>query len=431
MLRVAQNVFSRRSPRCVQQIQPRRNFSSSRPTPLIFYYRFGDKGNKQNHQWPDARYHPYLAGAGVLAIGYYVSHLEQVPETGRWRFMNTSPATEEEFSQAAREEILQEFQHKILPPNHIVTRHVKRVVTQVLESSNLGHLRGENFATVPQHLQSSFGDEPNWDPDFQNPGQYESSSRDGRERKWEVIVVHEPKIANAMAVPGIVVVFTGILPICKDERGLAAVLSHGTYPPFLQMRTLTHTHISSQKSATSYSPIPVARHIAERISSATVIWAFFGLLQLLFAVDPGITYWVTQLLIEYPNSRTQELEADKIGMNLMARACFDPKGAVECVLLYIFQETSSADMPIHPRHRMFQRMRKVESESSVLTSFFNTHPSSMKRIEELEKFLPEAYDVLSGNPDCAALQDRLQSFRQVTLTGIRDMQNIDTIARPT
>ena len=69
----------------------------------------------------------------------------------------------------------------------------------------------------------------------------------GPTKEWDIIVVKDPKIINTMATPGgytsnilqnryllslqsgIITVFTGILPICQDEEGLAAVLSHGIF----------------------------------------------------------------------------------------------------------------------------------------------------------------------------------------------------------
>ncbi|KAG6824386.1 hypothetical protein H0H93_002090, partial [Arthromyces matolae] len=47
--------------------------------------------------------------------------------------------------------------------------------------------------------------------------------------------------------------------------------------------------------------------------------------------DMGLTSFMHNLLVELPNSRTQEYEADKIGLRLMSKACYDPKAAVEYV----------------------------------------------------------------------------------------------------
>lgn len=90
----------------------------------------------------------------------------------------------------------------------------------------------------------------------------------------------------------------------------------------------------------------VARHTAERISSQTVVVGLLFLFSALFSLDLGISNMVQTLLFELPNSRTQELEgnlvdwihmlslftlilADRIGLSLMSRACFDPRAAPE------------------------------------------------------------------------------------------------------
>ncbi|KAF8057445.1 peptidase family M48-domain-containing protein [Lyophyllum atratum] len=371
-----------------QSPQPRithsqsRNFSFSHPPRnRVQYTRFGgsSSGPKGSRKGINGR---YVTGAGVLAVVYYVAHLEQVPETGRWRFMNTSPQYEEKFGKMAREQTLQEYQGRTLPPNHPISRHVHRVVSRILTASNLGHIRGEpptsHFLSPTAHqTHGQAGEEAAWNPDAQfrhgseNEGGGGRGSRgvEGHEREWDVIVVNDNKMINAMALPGVVIVFTGILPVCKDEQGLSAVLAHEV------------GHV-------------VARHTAERISSQTITISLLFLAQLL-GLDYGISNIVQNLLFELPNSRTQELEADKIGMTLMARACFDPRGAVE----------------------MFERMGRLEAKMSKNLEFMATHPSSATRVERLQQLLPEAYAVLSANPECAATQDRLQRFREVALGG--------------
>lgn len=123
---------------------------------------------------------------------------------------------------------------------------------------------------------------------------------------------------------GLIIVYTGILPVCQDEQGLAAVLAHGTLFPVLQfLCLLTSLHSPLKKSDMSVSPSLtqhlanisnphlhslVARHTAERISSRTVLVALMVLFQFTLGIDFGISDIVQKLLLELPNSRTQELE---------------------------------------------------------------------------------------------------------------------------
>ncbi|KAG5643753.1 hypothetical protein DXG03_009688 [Asterophora parasitica] len=256
-----------------------RSFSSSRPfRARIEYVRFGVQPPGRGKR---PQIDPKLKIIGVvslLGVVYYVAHLEQIPETGRWRFMNTSLGFEEKFGRMARDQTIQEYEQLTLPPHHPLSRHVRRVVTRILAASNLGHIRGEsssqythgNSSPVPYHGEE--GGEIPWDPDARmNAGVGEGKY--GHKREWEVIVVNDPKMVNAQAVP-------------------------------------------------------VARHSAERISSQTVAFILLFIAQVL-GIDMGLSNVMQSLLLELPNSRTQELEADKIGMNLMARACIDPRGAVE------------------------------------------------------------------------------------------------------
>lgn len=81
---------------------------------------------------------------------------------------------------------------------------------------------------------------------------------------------------------GKVFVFTGILPICKDEDGLAAVLAH----------EISHV---------------VAHHSGERISSNLLTAGFVLLASILFDVSGHITRQLLHYGFYLPNSRTQEV----------------------------------------------------------------------------------------------------------------------------
>ena len=96
------------------------------------------------------------------------------------------------------ESLLSEYEGKILPPDHIVTRHVRRIVTSILDSSNLGTLSGGSAVlNRPDVTRSS--DAPNdvFDPDA---NQISAKNEDvTRPREWNLLVVNDDKIANAMA----------------------------------------------------------------------------------------------------------------------------------------------------------------------------------------------------------------------------------------
>jgi predicted Zn-dependent protease len=152
---------------------------------------------------------------------------------------------------------------------------------------------------------------------------------------------------------GKVFVFTNILPVCKNDDGVATVLGH----------EIAHN---------------VAHHAAEKMSSFYVLTSVAILLAALVGIDDRITRILLQLGFEMPNGRKQETEADFIGLQMMAEACFDPEEAV----------------------RFWDRMEKVaEYEPPQMLS---THPSSHNRQGKLKEWLPQAEDKRQQS-DCATV----------------------------
>ncbi|HMP84782.1 MAG TPA: M48 family metallopeptidase [Verrucomicrobiota bacterium] len=178
------------------------------------------------------------------------------------------------------------------------------------------------------------------------------ASPDMPNAQWE-FVLFESKEVNAFCLPGGKVgVFTGILPITKDESGLATVIGH----------EVAHA---------------VARHGGERMSSAMVIQLGGQVLDAtVAATDPrwqavaGTAYGVTTTVgAQLPHSRMQESEADRIGLIYMARAGYDPETAVG------FWER-------------FATFNQQQGDSQP--AFLRTHPTDAKRIQDLKKWMPEA-----------------------------------------
>jgi predicted Zn-dependent protease len=168
--------------------------------------------------------------------------------------------------------------------------------------------------------------------------------------KWEFNLVEDPQV-NAWCMPGgKVVVYTGILPVTKDETGLAVVLGH----------EIAHA---------------IAEHGNERMSQ--------GLLQQLGGValsvalkdEPETTQAIfytaygvgTTVGIMLPYSRTQESEADHLGLIFMAMAGYNPNSAVE----------------------FWQRMADMKGGQEP-PEFLSTHPSDQTRINDIKKWLPDA-----------------------------------------
>jgi len=167
---------------------------------------------------------------------------------------------------------------------------------------------------------------------------------------WEFNLVESDDL-NAWCMPGGKVVFyTGILPVCDGEAGVAVVMGH----------EVAHA---------------VAKHGAERMSQGLL--AQMGGMALATAVQnkPEETQqlWMTafglgaQFGVLLPHSRSQESEADHLGLIFMAMAGYDPAAAVN----------------------FWQRM-SAKSGGQKPPEFMSTHPSDETRIAEIKRLLPEA-----------------------------------------
>ncbi|HVJ18966.1 MAG TPA: M48 family metallopeptidase [Polyangiaceae bacterium] len=167
--------------------------------------------------------------------------------------------------------------------------------------------------------------------------------------QWE-IVVFESKEANAFALPGRKIgVYTGMLGVAKTQDQLAAVLGH-------EIAHVTQHHSNERVSQTLLAEGGMTAASAALGSEGTthdVAMAALGI---------GAQFGVLM-----PFGRTQESEADVVGLEYMARAGFDPRGAVQ----------------------LWQNMAAAEGGSPP--EFLSTHPSSESRIHDLEKRMPSAW----------------------------------------
>jgi metalloendopeptidase OMA1, mitochondrial len=130
------------------------------------------------------------------------------------------------------------------------------------------------------------------------------------DEEWEIRVIDDPKTANAFVLPGgKVFVFSGILPITRNESGLAAVLGH----------EISHN---------------LCEHFAERMSQDLIQGIFTNSAAFLaagigaFVIVQMLGGRLMNLAFGNPMSRKQESEADFVGLMMMAEACYDPREAL-------------------------------------------------------------------------------------------------------
>lgn len=166
---------------------------------------------------------------------------------------------------------------------------------------------------------------------------------------WEFNLVKDT-VVNAFCMPGgKVVFFEGILPITKNETGIAVVMGH----------EVAHA---------------VAKHSGERLSQQMLLQYGASLTDVLLtnkseAARTGINalYGIgAQFGVMLPFSRKHEYEADQLGLIFLAMSGYDPNEAVA------FWERMAANGKNAPME------------------FMSTHPSDANRIAKLKEMIPEA-----------------------------------------
>lgn len=168
--------------------------------------------------------------------------------------------------------------------------------------------------------------------------------------KWQFALIDDPKTVNAWCMPGgKVAVYSGILPVCKDETGLAVVLGHEI------------AHALAGHGAEKISQTYIAELGGQLLGGVTDNQALKSVINEYYPVASGIT------LLRY--GRQQETDADTMGLYLMAMAGYDPREA-----------------PV-----FWQRMINSTGNSST-PEFLSTHPDPENRIAELNKIMPKALE---------------------------------------
>lgn len=161
--------------------------------------------------------------------------------------------------------------------------------------------------------------------------------------KWKFVLIKDDDMVNAWALPGgKCAVYTGLLPVTQNEDALAIVMAHEV------------AHV-------------IARHGAERASQTMAAALVAGVaMSEMNKRDRAIVLGAYGLGVALPFSRTQESEADHIGLLIAADARYDPREAIE----------------------LWRRMAKSSNGSPP--EFLSTHPTSESRIAKLRGWMPKA-----------------------------------------
>ncbi len=164
--------------------------------------------------------------------------------------------------------------------------------------------------------------------------------------QWEFVLVDDEQTKNAWCMPGGKIAFySGILPIAKNKDGIASIMGH----------EIAHA---------------VARHSAERASRAILMdagtYAFerFVLGTNLSGYSGELYGQIRQLGLELPFNRSQESEADYLGVIFMSLAGYNTEES----------------------YKVWERMK--EGIGSGPSEFWSTHPSPDNRIKKLKEWIP-------------------------------------------
>lgn len=253
------------------------------------------------------------------------------------------------------------FKNKLLPSNHPTSKRVARVATQLLNANN-------DLSQIHDH-------------------------------EWSVSVVDDKNIKNAFVLPsGNIFVFTGMLALCDNDQQLGVILAHE-----MSHAVLAHgAELVGHRSKLRHWCAAMICHFADvgllndvwqlcpsQISHAhlvdllfvcvlAIVWAFLPS-DYTAAITSAISRFVMSLILDQPYSRMLETEADIVGLELAAKACFDVR------------ETSA----------FWHKMSIIESTEGVnfssddiqipvKTEFLSTHPSHETRYNYLDSIMDDA-----------------------------------------
>ncbi|ALG68135.1 M48 family metallopeptidase [Beggiatoa leptomitoformis] len=184
-------------------------------------------------------------------------------------------------------------------------------------------------------------------------------------KNWEIAVFDDAAV-NAFALPGGKIgVYTGLLPVANNQHQLAAVIGHEVGHVLAQHgneRTSQQTAVQLGMSVTQALISDPQSQTAQMAMAALGVGAQYGIL--------------------LPYGRTQESEADVIGLQLMASAGFDPRQSIP-----LWQNMAAASQGQPPE-------------------FLSTHPSHENRIQGLSNAMPQALKLYENakrqgqNPNC-------------------------------
>lgn len=259
----------------------------------------------------------------AIAISAVLFSCSQVPLTGRSQLSLVDDA-------ALQQQATEAYRQFLSDPS-------TRVIRSGSDAQRVKNVGNKLANAISRYMQTNgYGDKYNY--------QYEFN-------------LIESKDINAWAMPGgKVAIYSGILPVTRDDAGLATVMAHEI------------AHAIAQHAAERYSQMTLAQ-AGGGIVGAAVGGRSEGTQQII-----GQLYGLGGQLALLKYSRNQESEADRLGLIFMAMAGYNPDNAVA----------------------FWERMAVAKEGNGTPPEFLSSHPSDATRIAAIRKLLPEARQFYTG-----------------------------------
>ncbi len=255
---------------------------------------------------------------------YYFSHSNAASFTGRKQLLDTSAEEEAALGLQSYKEILQQSDVVRTGP---VPQEVQGIAQRLVEAA----------PKVEKYLADANGT-----PATTDWGSYD----------WQVSVIQSDEV-NAFCLPGgKIAVYTGIIPVAKNDDGLAVVMGH----------EIAHALLRHGGERMAQQKLVQMGSIAASMSTGDMDPQQRQMV--MAAIGAGAQYGVI-----LPFSRSHESEADHVGLLLAAAACYNPQEAP----------------------KLWERMAALGKQKPP--EFMSTHPAEGTRIDQLNAWMPEAMQV--------------------------------------